>query len=249
MASRAEPANTGGRRDWRDVLRDAADLALLGILLTLAAAPLLTVAPAAGTASAAVHDWTRTGSWPSARVTLRRFGRSALPGVPVSLLALAVAGLLAADLAALATGRVPGGPPALVVTALVTAGLTGYAGLVVVEVGRNGGGRWRAAAGSAARACLDAPTRWAALAGVTALAGLLAVLVTPVAVPILAGYTVVALHAVAGRRPVSAGVVARRPVPAGVVGRRPGPTGVVGRRPVPAGGADRRPAAADPESP
>ncbi|MET7876434.1 hypothetical protein ACPXB1_11400 [Micromonospora sp. DT68] len=200
MESRAEPE--GGRRDWRDVARDAADLALLGILLTLAAAPVLTAAAAAGTASAAVHDWTRTGSWPSARTTVRRYGRSVLPGVPVSLLALAVVGLLAVNLAALATGRVPGGVVALAVTALVAAGLAGYAGLVVVEVG--GCRRWRAAAHRAARACLDAPTRWAAVSGVTALAGLLAVLVTPVAVPILAGYTVAALHAVAGRWPALA---------------------------------------------
>ncbi|MET7822948.1 hypothetical protein, partial [Micromonospora zamorensis] len=144
MASRAEPEEAGERRDWRDVARDAADLALLGILLVLAAVPLVTAAAAVGTASAAVHDWTRTGSWPSARTTVRRFGRSVLPGAPVSLLALTVAGLLAADLAALATGRVPGGPVALLVTALVAAGLAGYAGLVVVEVGGNGGGRWRA---------------------------------------------------------------------------------------------------------
>ncbi|MFI6063845.1 hypothetical protein ACIA47_01065 [Micromonospora sp. NPDC051227] len=212
-AARTGPADTGERRDWRDAARDAADLALLGILLTLAAAPLLTAAAAAGTASAAVHDWTRTGSWPSARTTVRRFGRSVLPGVPVSLLALAGAALLAADLAALATGRVPGGPVALLVTALIAASLAGYAGLVVVEVGGNGGGRWRASARSAARACLDAPTRWAALTGVVALAGLLTVLVTPVAVPILAGYTVAALHAVAVRRPVTAAVVGRRELP------------------------------------
>ncbi|MBQ0978268.1 MULTISPECIES: hypothetical protein [Micromonospora] len=211
MASRAEPEEAGERRDWRDVARDAADLALLGILLVLAAVPLVTAAAAVGTASAAVHDWTRTGSWPSARTTVRRFGRSVLPGAPVSLLALTVAGLLAADLAALATGRVPGGPVALLVTALVAAGLAGYAGLVVVEVGGNGGGRWRAATRSAARACLDAPTRWAALTGVTALAGLLAVLVTPVAVPILAGYTVAALHAVARRQRFATGAA---PVPA-----------------------------------
>ncbi|MFC7710549.1 hypothetical protein [Micromonospora lupini] len=227
MASRAEPASgaepvdTVGRRDWRDVARDAADLALLGILLTLAAAPVLTAAAAAGAASAAVHDWTRAGSWPSARATARRFGRAVLPGVPVSLLALAVAGLLAADLAALAAGRVPGGPPALAVTALVAAGLAGYAGLVVVEVGGDGGGRWRVAARTAARACLDAPTRWAALTGVTTLAGLLAVLVTPVAVPILAGYTVAALHAVAGRRPAPSDVDGRRSESAAVAGRRP----------------------------
>ncbi|MGI5520619.1 hypothetical protein ACQEUX_06655 [Micromonospora sp. CA-259024] len=234
MASRAEPVDGGGRRDWRDVARDAADLALLGILLTLAAVPLLTAGAAAGTASAAVHDWTRTGSWPSARATLRRFARSVLPGVPVSLLALVVAGLLAADLAALATGRVPGGPPALLVTALVAAGLAGYAGLVVVEVGGNGGGRWRAAARSAARACLDAPIRWLALTGVTALAGLLAVLVTPVAVPILAGYTVAALHAVARRRPAPADLAVRRPGPADLAGRRPVSADLAGRGPGPA---------------
>ncbi|MEU7841000.1 hypothetical protein AB0B39_08530 [Micromonospora sp. NPDC049114] len=236
MASRAEPVDAVGRRDWRDVARDAADLALLGILLTLAAAPVLTAAAAVGTASAAVHDLTRTGSWPSARTTARRFGRAVLPGVPVGLLALTVAGLLAADLAALAAGRVPGGPPTLAVTALIAAGLAGYAGLVVVEVGGDGGGRWRVAARRAARACLDAPIRWAALTGVTALAGLLAVLVTPVAVPILAGYTVAALHAVAGRRPA----------PAGVDGARPACVGVHGARPAPAG---PRPVSAAPELP
>ncbi|WP_328654048.1 hypothetical protein OG598_09425 [Micromonospora sp. NBC_00330] len=233
MASRAEPPDTGGRRDWRDVARDAADLALLGILLTLAAVPLLTAAAAAGTASAAVHDWTRTGSWPSARTTARRFGSAVLPGVPVSLLALAGAALLAADLAALATGRVPGGPAALLVTALIAAGLAGYAGLVVVEVGGNGGGRWRASARSAARACLDAPTRWAALTGVVALAGLLTVLVTPVAVPILAGYTVAALHAVTVRRPVSDAVFGGRERPGDPNARRPVSVAVAGRRELP----------------
>ncbi|MFG1882655.1 hypothetical protein [Micromonospora sp. NPDC049102] len=211
MASRAEPIDVDGRRNWRDVARDAADLALLGILLTLAAAPLFTAAAAAGTASAAVHDWTRTGSWPSARATARRFARSVLPGVPVSLLAFTALGLLAADLVALAAGRVPGGPPALAVTGLVAAALAGYAGLVVVEAGCNGGGRWRVAARSSARACLDAPAHWLALTGVTAVAGLLAVLVTPVAVPILAGYTVAALHAVAARRPAPADVGSREP--------------------------------------
>ncbi|RAO41891.1 hypothetical protein ONO86_03990 [Micromonospora noduli] len=79
-------------------------------------------------------------------------------------------------------------------------------------MGGNGCGQWRASARSAARACLDAPTRWAALTGVVALAGLLTVLVTPVAVPILAGYTVAALHAVTVRRPVPV-AVARREMP------------------------------------
>ncbi|SCL35111.1 hypothetical protein GA0070616_5141 [Micromonospora nigra] len=189
------------RRDWRDTLRDATDLALLGILTVLAAVPVLTAAAAVGTASAALHDRYGTGGWPTARQILARFGRGVLPGLPVSLLGFAAAGLLALDVAALATGRVPGGAAALAVTAVVGAALAGYAAAVVVEVGATGGAGWRMAARRAARACLDHPTRWAALAGTTGVAAVLAVLVTPVAVPILAGYALAAVHAVA-RRPV-----------------------------------------------
>ncbi|GIJ76920.1 hypothetical protein SAMN05443287_104470 [Micromonospora phaseoli] len=189
-------------RDWRDTVRDAADLALLGILTVLAAAPVLTAGAAVGTASAAVHDWLTTGSWPTARRTVSRFGRGLLPGLPVALIGLAAVGLLAADLAALATGRVPGGAVALSLTTVVAAGLLGYAAAIVVEVGRTGGIGWRSAAIRAARVCLDHPGQWAGLAGTTVVATLLGVLVTPVAVPILAGYLLAAVHAVARRRPV-----------------------------------------------
>ncbi|MFI7024661.1 hypothetical protein [Micromonospora sp. NPDC049900] len=191
------------RRDWRDTVRDAADLALVGILTVLASVPVVTAGAAVGTASAAVHDWLATGRWPTARQTFSRFGRGLLPGLPVALLGLAAVGLLAADLVALATGRVPGGALALSVTTVVAAGLLGYAAAVVVEVGRTGGTGWRWAAGRAARACLDHPAHWAALAGTTVVAALLGVLVTPVAVPILAGYALAAVHAVARRRTVA----------------------------------------------
>ncbi|RIV41230.1 hypothetical protein [Micromonospora radicis] len=200
MDSRAEP--TVSRRDWRDTVRDGADLALLGILTVLAAAPVLTAGAAVGTASAAVHDWLTTGSWPTARRTLARFGRGLLPGVPVTLLGLAAVGLIVADLVALATGRVPGGVPALAVTTVVTAALLGYAAAIVVEVGRTGGTGWRSAVSRAARACLDHPPTGAALAGTSVVVVLLGALVTPVAVPILAGYALAAVHAVARRRPV-----------------------------------------------
>ncbi|MFD0820636.1 hypothetical protein ACFQ0D_20510, partial [Micromonospora zhanjiangensis] len=63
------------RRDWRDLARDAADLALLGILATLAALPVLTAGAAFGTASAAVHDWATDGNWPPVRRTVERFRR------------------------------------------------------------------------------------------------------------------------------------------------------------------------------
>ncbi|MGC4790862.1 hypothetical protein ACLQ22_23910 [Micromonospora sp. DT178] len=187
------------RRDWRDVLTDATDLAVLGIVLTLAALPVVTAAAAVAAASAAVHDRYTVGSWPSARENLTRYGRALLPGVGVSVLTVAAFGLLAVNVAALAGGRVPGGAPLLLVTVVVAAALAGYAALVVVEVGRRGGRGWREAAGVAADACRARPGTWAAAGGVGAVAALLAVLVIPVALPILAGYVVAALHAVARR--------------------------------------------------
>ncbi|SBT42424.1 hypothetical protein [Micromonospora auratinigra] len=192
------------RRDWRDTLREATDLALLGFALCLAALPLLTVAPAVATASAALHDRSVTGGWPDVRTTVVRFGRALPGGLAVSAVGLLTAAALAADLLALATGRVPGGSPALAGTAVVVAALLGYAGLVAVAVGRTGGRGWRAAAREVARGCPQRPGTWAAAAGVCCLAGLLAVLVTPVAVPILAGYALAAVHAVDARGPALA---------------------------------------------
>ncbi|MER7995996.1 hypothetical protein ABTW80_23950, partial [Micromonospora chalcea] len=134
------------RADWRDTLREATDLALLGFAVALAALPVLTLAPALATASAALHDRSITGSWPDARTSLARFGRALPAGLAVSAVALAAVALLAADLVALAAGRVPGGGPALALTAVVVAVLLGYAGLVTVAVGRSGGRGWRTAA-------------------------------------------------------------------------------------------------------
>ncbi|WFF05564.1 hypothetical protein O7622_21220 [Micromonospora sp. WMMD1076] len=190
--------------DWRDTLREATDLALLGFAVALAALPVLTLAPAVATASAALHDRSVTGAWPDARTSLRRFGRALPAGPAVSAVALAAAALLAADLLALTTGRVPGGGPALALTAVVVAVLLGYAGLVAVAVGRTGGRGWRSAARRVARACPERPGVWAAASGVCALAVVLGVLVTPVAVPILGGYALAALHALDARRPVPA---------------------------------------------
>ncbi|MBC8993655.1 hypothetical protein H9X95_26270 [Micromonospora chalcea] len=192
------------RGDWRDTAREATDLALLGFAVALAALPVLTLAPALATASAALHDRSVTGSWPDARTGLARFGRALPAGLAVSAVALAAVALLTADLVALATGRVPGGGPALALTAVVVAAVLGYAGLVTVAVGRTGGRGWRTAARDVARTCPQRPGVWAAASGICALAVLLGVLVTPVAVPILGGYALAALHALDARRPVPA---------------------------------------------
>ncbi|MFF0098120.1 hypothetical protein ACFYO8_02175 [Micromonospora sp. NPDC005257] len=199
-----EPDTGPAHAGWRDTLREATDLALLGFAVALTALPVLTLAPALATAAAALHDRSVTGAWPDARTSLTRFGRALPAGVAAGAVALAAAGLVAADLVALATGRVPGGGPALTLTAVVVAALLGYAGLVTVAVGRTGSRGWRAAARRVARACPERPGVWAAASGVCALAVLLGVLVTPVAVPILGGYALAALHALDARRPVAA---------------------------------------------
>ncbi|WP_064445734.1 hypothetical protein [Micromonospora sp. NBRC 110037] len=200
----AHPDAVPARGDWRDTLREATDLALLGFAVALAALPVLTLAPALATASAALHDRSVTGSWPDARTSLARFGRALPAGLAVSAVALAAVALLTADLLALATGRVPGGGPALALTAVVVAAVLGYAGLVTVAVGRTDGRGWRTAARDVARTCPQRPGVWAAASGICALAVLLGVLVTPVAVPILGGYALAALHALDARRPVPA---------------------------------------------
>ncbi|MDG4800466.1 hypothetical protein [Micromonospora sp. WMMD980] len=201
------------RRDWRDTVAEAADLALLGLVVAVAALPVLTLAPAVAAASAALHDRSVTGSWPPARTSLARFARGLPAGAAVSAVALAVAALLAADLLALATGRVPGRWPALAVTAVVVAALLGYAGLVAVAVGRTEGRGWRSAARHVTGTCLHRPGVWAAAAGTCALATVLTALVTPVAVPILGGYALAALHAVDGRRLSRAAGPAEVPAP------------------------------------
>ncbi|WP_431876428.1 hypothetical protein [Micromonospora marina] len=200
----AQPDSAPARAGWRDTLREATDLALLGFAVALAALPVLTFAPAVAAASAALHDRSITGAWPDPRTSLRRFGRALPAGAAVSAVVLAAAALLAADVLALATGRVPGGGPALALTTVVVAVLLGYAGLVAVAVGRTGGRGWRAAARHVARTCPERPGVWAAASGVCSLAVLLGVLVTPVAVPILGGYALAALHALDARRPITA---------------------------------------------
>lgn len=187
------------RRDWRETLRAATDLALLGLLTCFGALAGVTAAAAVATASAALDQWCEYETWPSARVTLRRFARAVLPGVGVSVLVLAVSALLTVNIRALATGVVPGGPALIAVTLVLAAAAAGYAGLVVVAVGRSQAEGWRAAARAAAHTAQSRPGVLAALAGVMALGAVLTVMVLPVIVPILVGYVLFGLHAVARR--------------------------------------------------
>jgi hypothetical protein len=194
----AEPVGAG-RRDWRDTGRVAADLALLGLLVSAAALPVVTAGAAVATGSAAVHHYLEHDRWPGPGFCWRVFRRRLLPGLAAVLACALLAALVAVDLRALSAGRVPGGAPLIAVTVVAVVAAVGYLGLLVVAAG---------AGRASARG--RGPVRVAAMAGVVALAALLAVLVHPVLVPVLAGYAIFALHVVA-RRGALSGPLPERP--------------------------------------
>jgi len=186
---------------WLDTIRNASDLALLGILVTVGSLGIVTAGAAVATASAAVHDWSADERWPGVRVTLGRFARGLLPGALPTLAAILGGGLLILNLAAIARDEVPGGVALAVPTLLILIAAAGLAGLTVVEVGRTGGVGWRAAAKAALAGGQRRPSAVLACAGVVALVGALGLMIIPVLVPVLAGYAIFAMHAVDRRLP------------------------------------------------
>jgi hypothetical protein len=189
-------ATTPARSDWRDTLGNAADLALLGIVTAVAMLPVVTAGAAVATASAAVHDWLPAQRWPDARTNLARFGRAVLPGLGAVAVALALAVLVWLDLSALSRGAVPGGVPAMLLTAAVAAAVVGVGALAVVEVGRAEGHGWGAALRRAGRTAYARP---GLVLGLVVILGIAAVLcyVLPITTPILLGYALFALHVAA----------------------------------------------------
>jgi hypothetical protein len=205
------------RRDWRETVRIATDLALLGFVVALAALPLVTAGAAVAAGSAAVHHHLEHDRWPTARASWAVFRRWFGPGLLAGLALAAVALLLVINVLAVRSGAVPGGAPLLALTAVLAAVGAGYGALVIVAVGAD--------PESGRRAALAAGTghgrATSAAAGVVLLAALLAVLVHPTLVPVLGGYALFALHVVTRR------LAPARPGGAQAPGR-PGP--VVGAR-------------------
>lgn len=171
-----------------------ADLALIGIVVTAVAWPVLTSPAALAAGSTAVRHRYTTGRMPRLRPLLRQFRRALLPGLPFVL----VAGLLVVDLLALARGAVPGGAPVLAATALAACLLAGLTALTLVRLGREPQTSWR----SALRwAWIRSTTRpWAVFA--PALTGLLAfflALAVPATIPVVIGFCLFAFHVIADR--------------------------------------------------
>ncbi|GIF97497.1 hypothetical protein [Catellatospora citrea] len=183
--------------DWRDTLRDATDLALVGILVTVAAVPVVTTGAAVAVGAEAVHLRFTDGRWPGPRDVLRTFGRRLLPGALATLAVLAVALLLGLNIFWLRQGLAPGGELLLGLTAVVGAALIGLVALAIPFLGRAYTYR------SALRTALSRPALIVTCAGVIGIAFLIGSIL-PVTAPLLVGYVLLALHTIARRVPSAA---------------------------------------------
>jgi hypothetical protein len=186
------PAGDAVRHDWRDTLRSAADLAVLGFLVTGAALPLVTAGAAVATGSAAIDHHLDTDSWPPARQLWAVFRRALLPGLGVSVLVLAVAALVTVDVLALGAGAVPGGLPLTVLLLALAVPAAGFTGLLVVAA--------PSPTPLAEARAMARPGLLAAIGAVIVLVLVLALLVHPVLTPLLVGYGLFALHVISRRR-------------------------------------------------
>ncbi len=123
--------------DWRDTVRVASDVAVLGLLMVATSLPVLTTGAAFATASYAVHQFLTHDRWPSLRMTWQVFRRTLLPGALATAAVAAAVWLVTVDLAAVSRGAVPGGAVLLGLTAVIAAAAAGYAALALVALGTN----------------------------------------------------------------------------------------------------------------
>ncbi|MET7424887.1 hypothetical protein [Dactylosporangium sp. NPDC005555] len=184
------------RRDFTETVTVAADLALVGIAVTVCSLPVLTAGAAVHAGSVAVRDIV-DGSKVRVAELRRVFLRSLLPGAVCTVAAATLGWLLLFNLGAVASGRVPGGLPVLVGTVAVAAALLAAGALGVVHLAHHhswpGALRW--AAGTVWRQPLTA----AMVAGVSSIAAVIGAMV-PVTAPLLVGYLLFAFHVLAARR-------------------------------------------------
>jgi hypothetical protein len=193
--SEEPPVEGPARRDWRDSVRTAADLAIVGFAVTLAALPVLTAGAAVATASVAVRHFLEYDQWPPASSIVGTFRRRLVSGLLAGPAALVAAVLIVLDVQTLRRGLVPGGPLVLSAVLVVAALAAGYAALLAVLAGTRPSGAARAAATLAAAH----PALLAAATGVVAVAAVLALFIHPALTPVLPGYALFGLHVVARR--------------------------------------------------
>ncbi|MFF5077163.1 hypothetical protein ACFY36_08935 [Actinoplanes sp. NPDC000266] len=165
--------------------RVASDLALLGILVTLASLPVFTLGAAFLVGGATIRHHIVYGRWLNLAESWALFRARFVSGLFAGPVLLAAGWLIAIDVAALSRGAVPGGRFAIAVVLLIAAGFVGFAALVASL------GSYRLArAAVAARPAVLAP-----LGGIVVLVAVLGMLVHPVLVPVLVGFALFAVQA------------------------------------------------------
>jgi hypothetical protein len=176
---------------WLTTLTLASDVAVVGFAVTLLALPLVTAPAALRAGSVAVHAIAVDGRKLSVAELWRAFCRSLLPGFGWSL----TFAFLALDFAVVRAELVPGGRVLLGLLAVAAWALLGITGVALATLGRFPSMRWL----PAVRTALGQPGAVAAAGAVLAVAATIAVLI-PFTTPLLAGYGLFALHALAARR-------------------------------------------------
>lgn len=180
-------------RGWKEQLRRIAELCLLGIVAVLVSVPVLTVGAVVATLSTAVGHWADHDDLPSYREIGAEFVRRLLPGVPVSVVGVLAALVVAQQVDWLRSGTVPGGGVAT--TAFLVAIACLLAVVLLAAPRLAGDGTWRAALAGGWVDLLRAPAAGLAALAVTGVAALLALLL-PGVVLVLPALLVLALHAV-----------------------------------------------------
>lgn len=183
---------------WRDSVALAADLALVGIAVSIGCLTVVGAGGALVTASVAVDQAVAHRSFPAAGRLLGTLRHALLPGAAALVVAAVPAVLLVLDVLALASGRVPGGAPLLLVTAVVAAAAIAVAATALVRLGQTGGRGYRHALRFAVRLLARRPLLGIAVAPTVAAPVLLAMLV-PATAPLVPGFVLFALHVVVRR--------------------------------------------------
>lgn len=120
---------------WGDRFRAAADLALAGAVVTVAALPVVTAGAAFAAGSFAMAHFVEYDTWPAPRECLAVFRRRLRPLLLAGPAVAAAIALVWLDVRGLHTGAVPGGVPMIVGVLLTAAIAAGLLGLAVVRAG------------------------------------------------------------------------------------------------------------------
>jgi hypothetical protein len=186
------------RPDWRDTVSAAADLALVGVCVVVAALPVVTAGAALATGSVAARHWVLHREFPPFGELWRGYLRWIPRGAAAAALLVAAGVLVGFDLRALAGGLVPGGRVGLLATAAVVVWAAAVTVLTTVGLGRWPGEGWWAATRWAVSTTIAAPHRAVVPLLVVALAATLGSMV-PATSPLAVGYGLFAIHVVADR--------------------------------------------------